>query len=339
MSPRNRLLVLVFLISAALALVLEQPWRGDAIARTEAQVRPLFPRLARELDAVAKVEIHTPAGLAVSLERRGEGYVVLEKHGHPADGLRLEQLLEALAALDTSETVSTNPAKRGVYGVDEATGTRVRVFDGRGGLLADLVAGKLRSQDPNQLVELRLDFYVRPADGDEVLLVEELGAPATEPDRWLTRRFFPVRMEELESLERVDLEGRGAESWSLERAPAEDDPGTEEIEDHRWLMTAPEAADATLYAGDSWAFTLCELGPADVVAAAGQDEVQDPRYGFSTNAYKAETGDGRQLILYLGRPAGGDTRYAWIPGLPWIYTIAEHDAIELRMPVERMLAD
>lgn len=339
MNRRNRLLGAAFLLALGLALALEQPWRGDAISQTEAAVVKLFPRLGREIDRVARVEILTPAGLAVTLLREGPGYVVAEKLNHPADTRRLGQLLAALAELDTRETVSTNPAKRGVYGVDDATGTRVRVMDASGGVLADLVAGKLRSQDPNQLASLRLDFYVRPAGGDQVLLVEELGAPSTDPLSWLTRRFFPVEMENLVELERRDIAGKEAESWKLERAPADDDPATEQLEDHGWLMTAPEQAPATLYAGDSWAFTLCGLGPADVIAQNGQEQVKDPRYGFSTNAYRAMTADGRELVLYLGRPAGEDTRYAWVPGLPWIYTIPEHDAIQLRMPVERMLVD
>ncbi len=339
MSPRNRLLGVLFLLSLGLASALEQPWRGDAIARTEAAVSSLFPRLAREAERVARVEILTAAGPAVTLAREASGFVVVEKLGHPADTLRVEQLLAALSALDTGDTVSTNPVKRGVYGVDDATGTRVRVLDENGGVLADLVAGKLRSQDPSQMASVRLDFYVRPADGDAVLLVEELSAPSTDPLSWLTRRLFPSTLGGLVELERRDLEGNEAESWKLRREPAPDDPATEQVEDHRWWMTAPAERPATLYAGDSWAYTISELGPADVVAVATEDELEHPRYGFSTNAYHALTADGKQLVLYLGRPASDDSRYAWVPGLPWIYTIPEHDAIQLRMPVERMLQD
>ncbi|RMH01640.1 MAG: DUF4340 domain-containing protein [Planctomycetota bacterium] len=340
-SRRNRILLLVLAASAALALAVEQPWRGDAFARTAAAASErLFPRLERERGRVERIEIRDPAGRGATLVRSGAGFVVEEKLSHPADRLRVDRLLAALAALTRSDVVSTNPTKQGVYGVDDATGTRLRVLDENGGVLADLVAGKLRSQDPRKLAGVRLEFYVRPAGRTEVLLVEELATPSTDPAAWLARRFFPVADEDLIEIERRDLAEGGADSWRIVRVAAEDDPATEEVEDHAWRMVEPREEPATLYAGDSWVFTFAGLGPADVAARleAGR-QPEDPKWGFTTNAYRARTADGRELVVYLGRPAGADQRYAWIPGLPWIYTITEHEAIELRMPVERMLRD
>lgn len=340
MSRRLRGLGAIFLASWALALALEQPWRGDAIDRTTASVERLFPRLQRERDGVARVELRAAGGRAVTLVREGAAFVIEQKLGHPADRARLGLLLDALAALDTRDVVSVNPEKRAVYGVDEAQGVAVTVFDANGGLLADLIAGKLRSQDLRQGGGLRLEFYVRPAGRDEVLQVEELPLPATAPEEWLARRLFPVDSAELLELQRLDLEGQQAESWKLERIPAADDPATEEVEDHAWRMTEPRVADAPLFAGDSWAFSLCGVGPADVVARLEPGEQpREPAWGFTTNAFHAVAAGGRELVLYLGRPAAADARYAWIPGLPWVYTIPEHDAIQLRMPVERMLRE
>ncbi len=338
MTRRNRWLAAALLVCGSAALFLEQPWRGDEHARTEAAVQPLFPRLARDPLRAARVELRGPAGETTTLVREADFFRVEERFGHPADGYRLRLLLDALAALDSRDTVSTNAEKRAVYGVDES-GVEVRVLDEAGEELAALVAGRLRGQDLNQVAEVRLAFYVRPLDRDEVLLVEELGPPATAPERWLSRRFFPVEREELVRLERRDLAGRNAESWILERRPAEDDPATEEHEGHAWRMVQPVEEPATLYAGDSWAFTFSGLGPLDVVARATKAELDDPRYGFSTNAYRAFDTGGGEYVIYFGRPAEGDGRYAWMPGSEWIYTVPEHDAVELRMPVERMLAD
>ncbi len=337
MSRQNRLLLLVLALTGGLALALEQPWRGDAVQRTAAAVRPLFPRLRDELQRVDRVWIHD-ADHEVTLVRGTTGFVVEEALGHPADRVRLQDFLRRLADLQSRDVVSTNPEKRSIYGVDEGQGTAIEIRDHDGAVLADLIGGRLRSQDPRSGRKVSLDFYVRPRDRDEVILVSDYAAPSTDPADWIAGRFWKLDSESIQEMQRLSPEP--GESWRIHRIPAEDDPATEEREDHAWVMDQPEPGrNVPLYAGDSWCFSFSGLRAAGVVAQLSPGERPAPNFGLDGAEELRARSANREYRLFLGTVAGPARRYAWSPGSPWVYTIPEFDAGQLRQPSAKMLAE
>ncbi|MFQ5750198.1 MAG: DUF4340 domain-containing protein [Planctomycetota bacterium] len=331
MNRRNGVLLIVFLVLFGLALALEQPWRGDAFARTRARIVRLFPRLEAERGRISEVVIHSGAKTA-TLVRGADGWKVRERFGHPADFPKVVRLVDAMTRLDTRETVSDNPERREVYKVDEAEGTAVTVFDDRGAAIAGLITGGLRGQDVRQGAKLVLQFYVRRQGTDEVILADRFTPPSADPADWLAGPFLPRDLEAsaIDWIEREDKDG--GHSWRIERVVS----GTGETKTSAWRLTAPREAPAWKEAGDHLVKSLLALWAKDVAAPLSKDAVPGPEYGFDTNVLRAEAGE-RRFEIHLGRSAGPEARYAWIPGLPFVYTLDEYRLEPLLLSVEALL--
>ncbi len=331
MNRRNGVLLIVFLVLFGLALALEQPWRGDAFTRTRARIVRLFPKLEAERERISEVVIHAGEKTA-TLVRSGEGWKVRERFGHPADFPKVVRLVDAMTRLDNRETVSDNPERREVYKVDEAEGTEITVFDDQGAAIADLVTGGLRGQDVRQGAKLVLQFYVRRKGTDDVILADRFTPPSADPADWLAGPFLPRELEAsaVEWIEREDEEGD--QSWRIERVAA--DSGATKTS--AWKMTAPREVPAWKEAGDHLVKSLLALWAKDVAAPLSKDEVPGPEYGFDTNVLRAEAGKQR-FEIHLGRSAGPEARYAFIPGLPFVYTLDEYRLEPLLLSVEALL--
>ena len=327
MNRRNRILCLALVVLGGLALALERPWQGDAFARTEAKVRRLFPELDASRERIAKVLIRS-ADRRTTLLRVPGDWVVEEKLLHPADIGRLIGLIDSLAFLDSRDVVSTNPDKQGTYSVEEGAGTRIQIWDEEERILADLVAGGLRSEGVAPGGPAILEFYVRPYGSDEVVLAPDFHAPVVDPADWLAGPLFPVEPDALEWIERQDLDGR--ESWKLVRgAPDPDSAGT------LWEFREPTSGPAGKYAGDSFVFTFTGLRPQDVVAQIASGAEPDASYGFTLDVLRAGKGD-QVFELRLGGVATPGARFAWLTGGRWIYTLSDFEVGQLRQTVEGM---
>lgn len=326
MSRRNRVLLALFVLLAGGALALEQPWRGDAYSRTQGGVRRLFPELEAQRESLARVEIRA-AGQQATLTRSGGGFVVEEKLQYPADLGRLVSLVDALAWVDDRDTVSSNPDKRATYHVDEEGGTRIRLLDAKGGVLADAYGGSLRSAPESAGPQALLEFYLRRSDRDEVVLAPEFRPPAADPALWIEPRLFPgLQAAKLGWIERSSPDS--GEAWRLERAS----PGGSG--DPQWRMTAPEERDAAAHVAEGFVSALAGLSAQDVAARVPAGREPGPEFGIPTDILRAGLGD-QSVELRLGKPAGEGRRYAWVPGSSWIVTIGEFAAERLRVTADK----
>ncbi|TAH38727.1 MAG: DUF4340 domain-containing protein [Planctomycetota bacterium] len=330
MSRRNRILLALLLLLGGLALALEQPWRGDAFARTRARVQRLFPGLEDQRQDIARVEIES-AGQRTTLVRGAGGWVVAEKLQYPADVGRLASLVDTLAGLDDRDTVSVNPDKQETYSVDPAAGTRVRLLDARGLALADLVGGALRGAAEQAGTEALLEFYVRRADRDEVVLAPEFRPPPADPADWIEPRLLPgLQAQRLRWLQRASPDEHGA--WKLAVEAPEGAAGAAE---RRWRMVAPDSRAAVAHVAEGFAFALANLRAQDVAARLGPAAEPGPEFGFPTDVLKAGVDEGT-IEVRLGKPAGEGRRYAWVPGSAYVVIIGEFAAERLRVPADQL---
>ncbi len=308
---------------------LARPWQGDAAARTAAQVRPLFPDFARRRDSVRRIDVHGPEG-AATIEWREDRWWVREKE-HPADPRRLLQIVDMLERLETRDPVAVTPASHAAYGVAAGQGVRLTLTDAQGAVVADWIVGQLRQQDVTLGQKPVLEFYMRRADRPEVYLSGDAIQPSSDPVAWCDTRFLAaVRPDEIEAVRREDF--ANGETWRIERmSAAADAPGP------HWRLTEPAPArDALDYAGDSLVHTLLGLSAANVVGRAADPTADAARYGFPADRISV-TARGQTLRLELGDPASAGQRYLRVEGLPFIYTIGDFDAAQLRQPVAEML--
>lgn len=342
MNRRNRILAAAAALAVLVLLLVEQPWRGDAHARTAAQVGPLFPDLARQREEIHRIVIRGPEqSTELEVDEQGMRWMVVDRD-HPADGNRVRDLVDMLIGLQTRDVVSDSPESHALYDVGDAMGTRVQLYAESGALLADWIHGKLRQQDIEGGAPPVLEFYVRRADRPEVYLTAEAFLPSAAPARWCDTRFLAaVRDADVAWVRREDF--GGGQSWRIERIPdappVSEGMGVPVSDTHgeRWRMTEPVEQAALDYAGDSLVRTLTTLRATDVVGRATPEDAA--RYGFPTDRFRVGIG-GREFQFELGKPAPQGGRYLRVQLLPQhVYLLSDFDVGQLRQPVDAMLED
>ncbi|MBC8403917.1 MAG: DUF4340 domain-containing protein [Planctomycetes bacterium] len=342
MSPRNRILMAVFVVLFASLLLQEQPWRGDAHARTFAATTRMFPELTQH-QGIGRIRIQSATQtttIAQILDQGKPRWVVSELWDHPADLARVGSLIESLQALETRDIESVNPEMQDAYEVSPETGVRVEVWNEDGDLLADVIAGSMRSQDVTAGQVAVFEFFVRPTAGNTVYRTGEFTIPFTSPADWCDTHFLSqVEAGQFHTLQRVDLNSNN--SWKLIRQdnPVEngaplDQAEAEEGATGRWRMVAPDSLLVPNFVGDSWIFTLNDLRAANVIGLieeAQNQELLEP----VTDIIRAGIG-GETFEIQIGQLASNNNRYARVVGLPHLYALQEFDVDQLLQSVEKM---
>lgn len=105
-------------------------------------VRSVGPLLAQlDVQQADRIELRGPDAAALVLQRKGEGWVLPGSLSYPARAELVRTLLDSLASLSTLDLVSSDGTKHDEYGV--GSGTHLRVLDGEGLVLGELVQGDL----------------------------------------------------------------------------------------------------------------------------------------------------------------------------------------------------
>ena len=342
MSARNWKLFLGAVAMWALYLGITRPWQGDAHARTAAQIGALYPQLPEQIDGIARIVIsdgdqRATLQLIGEEDRRiGRGWMVEEKN-YPLDYTRLTKMLDNLTSIQTSDVVSVNPEKHGIYGVAEGQGRRVQVFSDDNRILVDWIAGSMRQQDIQGGQTPVLEFYMRDARSDRVYLSGDALLPAVDPIDWCEVNLLKdIGIDRVSWIERKDFQT--GESWRLERRneSSVDQEGTATS----WFMTEPQEMPAMAYAGDSMATTIVGIEIADILGTANTDGTDEARYGFPQDRFTVGMeGSQFRFIFELGKPAQEGQRFMRVKDLPYIFTLSDFAVSQLRQPVERMLQD
>lgn len=325
MSRRNQILLILFVVTGGLAIAVKAPWKGDSFARTQAKAVLLFPGLDEQREDIARVVIES-GGVATNLILQNGNWLVEERFRYQADLARLANLIDGMVQLDSRNVVSVNPDKRETYKVRMEDGTRIRLFDAKGTVMADLISGALRSQDVLPGEAISLAFYLRRQDRNEVILSSAWAAPVTEPSDWVESRLFGgIETEDLDWLQRV-YEGSQF-TWKVERIQGE-------AEDARlWKMTQPDQIEVNQAVADFYAEGLLNLRIADVAQFLDEEETPNREWQLGKETFWAGFGD-QGIQIQMGAPAGSGLRYAWMPGTRWVYLVEDAGLDRLRLSPE-----
>lgn len=199
---------LLVIAGSTLALVGAAAWltsgrSGSSVPAVAGSQERLFPGLAERTGEVAKVVI-TRAGKQTVVARDGGTWKVESLAGYPAKFDVLRPLVGALAEATLTEAKTSKPDLYARLEVEDATAeaarsTQVTLFDAKGGVMADLIVGKMEAGVPSSD-----PFNPPPSDGVQRRYVRKAG----EAQSWLARIEIAPPAEALELVERNVLEIR-----------------------------------------------------------------------------------------------------------------------------------
>lgn len=184
---RRTVLILSGAAAAAIggALVLAP---GGAPPPSPAGAALAFPGLAQRLQSAAKLEAVRHDG-TLTVERRGETWVLPAKGGYPVRQEKVRELLTGLTELRLTEPRTSNPELLDRLGLEDparagATSTLLRVLDARGGVVAELVIGRRRVRTQGNVPE---SAFVRRPNESQAWLAEGRIPVDSDPQLWLDR--------------------------------------------------------------------------------------------------------------------------------------------------------
>jgi len=220
-------------ITAAVLLAPEDAERGT-LPGSEGELA--FPGLASRLAGAERIELKKPDATLV-LERHGEVWVLPEKGGYPVRPERVREMLVGLTELRLAERRTADPEQFDRLGLSDpakqgSTALLLRVLDGAGTPLAELVVGRRRVRTQGDVPE---SVYVRRPSETQTWLAEGRLPVDADAQLWIDRDIANLPSSRIQRLE-VRREGEpplilarteGAEAKLAIVEPAEAPPADE----------------------------------------------------------------------------------------------------------------
>lgn len=192
MRPKQTLVLVVIG-----ALALGGGWYASRVAapeRTEITAGSLmFPNLAPALQGAARVEI-TTKGKTLVITRQNDVWGVADVGGYPVQRAKLREMLTGLTELRIVEPRTSDPEQFARLGLDDptkqdATATQLRVLDGAGKALVEIITGHRRMRTQGNVPE---SIYVRRPGENRTFLAEGRLAVDGDAALWLDRDIMNI---------------------------------------------------------------------------------------------------------------------------------------------------
>ncbi len=269
MTRGQKFLAAALVLQAILIVLARSPFSG---ASASAEPRPLLPDLAAWTPT--RIDFEQPDEKSITLLRDAENWTVKELEGFPADGTKVESLLEDLEGLRVRRPVVSSSRSHGAFKVKgDDFEARIKIWeDGGDDPRVDLVLGS----SPNyRLTHMRL------SNDDRVYEVRGLATYDVRADAsvWADKQLLDVDEEAITGLKLSNAEG----SFELSR------------EDETWTIVAPS----------DWADKALDQEKLDaLLAAAGSINLSDPVGPVDEAAHGFD--DAAATLELRWRPAAGD---------------------------------
>ncbi len=186
--PGRRTLVVLAVLAVASLLLAGWSWnRTHARLNPAGAGEPLIAGLAEKGAKAAKIEIIMDDGEDAITLVRENGRWLAGKARYPADVKKIREFMLRLVELRKAEPKTRRKANYGLLEVDTpgvkgAKGTRVRITDAKGAVIADVILGKAAY---DRLGAGKKAQYARLAGEAQSWLVEGLVRPAPALTRWV----------------------------------------------------------------------------------------------------------------------------------------------------------
>ena len=180
---------------------------------------PMFPDLADQRDAVARIVITTDGedNRRVELAQRDGGWQVASMADYPSVESRVATFLDTLVDAKRIEQADPEAVRSTIQ--EERRWRRVRLQTGDG---ATVLAADIGAQVSTPSASDLTATYVRPDDGDAVWLADlELSHPIAQPTDWLNRELLALPRERIAEVHTAPLEGTALHIRRVEGATGE----------------------------------------------------------------------------------------------------------------------
>ena len=167
-----------------------------------------------DINSVTRIDVTGPGSMPqVTLERRPEGWGVVQRQYYPANVGTIRSLLLDLSEAKLLERKTQDPAQHaqlGLGGIErlEAKGQQVTLHSAEGARSVRIGANP----------DGRSATYVRNADDDQGWLVDRTFTIPNEPRRWLDPELLDIGMEHIRRMEVVHPDGERIEGQRAEEA-------------------------------------------------------------------------------------------------------------------------
>ena len=167
-----------------------------------------------DINAVTRIDVIGPGNMPqVSLERRPEGWGVVQRQHYPANVGAIRSLLLDLSEVELLERKTSDPAQHaqlGLGGIErlEAKGQQITLHS----------AESARSVRIGASPDGRSATYVRSVGDDQGWLVDRTFTIPGEPRRWLDPELLDIGMEHIRRMEVVHPDGERIEGQRAEGA-------------------------------------------------------------------------------------------------------------------------
>lgn len=201
MKPRTSLVLLLLGVLAIAGGWYFGTRQEPAASERVAAGRLAFPGLVDRLQQAARVNI-THQGKTLTIERHGDVWGMADHDDYPVQATKLHTLLTGLAELRLTERRTADPAEFSRLGVEDpqaatATSTLVRVLDGDGKPLAELIVGHQRVRGEGDVPE---QVYVRRPGEDQAWLAEGRIEADADPQLWFDRDLVNIDQSKIASV-------------------------------------------------------------------------------------------------------------------------------------------
>jgi hypothetical protein len=327
MNARAAAVLLVLL--AALgggALLLQQQGQWRHSAGVAALGHPLLKNF--QAADVAAIALREPGG-ALTLERKGEQWVIAERAGFPADFEKVRELVLKAIELKVGQSEPIGEKDRARLKLDDS-GTQLEFRGADGKPLARLVIGaKFFKREPDNPARAPGDgrYVILPDDTKMVHVVADpLTQASTKSADWIRRSGFAA-----EKVKSMAVTLPGGEQWKIERV--RDDAG--------WKLAPSRPGEKVdTIRANSASYSLNSVDLADIAAPGLKPADAGLDRPFATLV--ASTFDGLTYTVKLGKPAG-DNYHASVaiagqPRATGADAAERQKKLEERLPAERALA-
>jgi len=213
-SARIVAILVVLLVVLGGAALLAQ--REDSTQRPQ-NAATLGQPLLKDLKAadIAKIRIVEPKS-ALTLERKGDSWVIVEREDFPADFTKVREFVVKVVGLRVTQSEPVGEKDRARLNLD-ASATQLEFVGADGKSLSRLLIGKklFRSEPENPEKALGDGrFVMSPGDDKTVLMISDPLVQATaKTSEWIDKRSFQI-----EKVKTLEVRYPGGEGWRLARA-------------------------------------------------------------------------------------------------------------------------
>lgn len=167
-----------------------------------------------DINSVTRIDVTGPGSMPqVTLERRPEGWGVVQRQHYPANVGTIRSLLLDLSEAKLLERKTRDPAQHAQLGLGG-----IERLEAKGQQVALHSAGGTRSVRIGANPDGRSATYVRKADDDQGWLVDRTFTIPDEPRRWLDPELLDIGMEHIRRMEVVHPDGERIEGQRAEEA-------------------------------------------------------------------------------------------------------------------------